>query len=203
MKISRPILHQMRQIGARKDVERQPLARLLDEGQLQLADDLTAGTVAPEEVARLDEVGLSRELVEDFGEDNIRRWAREAHVARVEADGPAGVGGALDQDGFEEGLRQVDVVARAGGFVGALRMIFVSVWRRLSGEAGEELSKQVSNPPYASDHDPTTKPSQTLRPPCYDTTACAPCACYLSRRFCILVPVRCLVGILSGNNQHC
>jgi len=120
VQIPRARFHQVRQVRSHEDVQRQALARLAVERETQFAHDLAAGAVAAEEVAGLDAVGAVEEGVVHGGDYDVGGGAREGDEGGVEAEGPAGVDGAAGEDGLEEGLREVDVVAGACGFVGAL-----------------------------------------------------------------------------------
>ena len=110
----------MGEICLEKYVERQPLARLLDEGDSKLADDLAARAVAAEKETGLDLVGFVGDFVADGADDDVWRWAGEGDEGGVEAQGPALENGAARQDRFEVGLREVDVVAGARGVVVSL-----------------------------------------------------------------------------------
>jgi hypothetical protein len=74
------------EICLQKDVEREPLARLLDEWDAELADDLAARAIAAKEETGLDLVCLVGHVVPDFaGDDAVWRWAGECEEAGVEA----------------------------------------------------------------------------------------------------------------------
>lgn len=74
----------------------------------------------------MDLVRLFRDLVVNLRDDDVRCRATETEESGVEAQGPALVDSSFCQDRFEERLREIDVVAGARRFVGALEKVNVS-----------------------------------------------------------------------------
>ena len=110
----------MREVRLDEDVEREALAWLADEGDVELADDAAAGAVAAEEEAGLDLVGVVQDVVADGGDYGAGGGAGAGEERVAEAKLPALGDGAADEDRFEEGLGEVDVGTGARGVVVAL-----------------------------------------------------------------------------------
>lgn len=72
MKISRSVLHKMREIRLDEYIESEALARLLDKWNAKLPDDLTASAITPKEEAGLDLVGVLADIVANFTDDHVR-----------------------------------------------------------------------------------------------------------------------------------
>jgi hypothetical protein len=117
-----PALDEVRHVGFEEHVHRQTLTRFLDERNIQLADDLAARPVAAKKEAGLDLVRLVGRVVADRADDDVWRvrGPREGQECRVEAESPPVMYRPPGEDRLELGLREVDVVARAGGVVVAL-----------------------------------------------------------------------------------
>ena len=93
------------------------MAGFLDQRYVELAHDLGTATVGAEEVLRADLVGVVGEGVGYEAEDCAGGFSDEGDDRGREANGPAISGGASSQDRLEVGLREIDVLAGAGGVV--------------------------------------------------------------------------------------
>ena len=92
-----------RQVDLDQDVYGQALAGFLDEGDLELAEDLAAGAVAAEKVLGADLVCVAGEVVSDgAGDDAVGLVSREGEKRSVEAVDPAEELGTLYDDWFED-----------------------------------------------------------------------------------------------------
>lgn len=94
-----------------EDIEGETLAGFLHQRDVELPHDLAAAAVCAEEVFGSDVVGCLADFVTDEGEDAAGGFAGEGDEGGAEADVPAFCGSTLDDDGLEDGLREVDVPA--------------------------------------------------------------------------------------------
>ena len=96
------------------------MLRLLDQGNVQFTDDDAAAAVGAEDIFGADLVGQVRGGVSDCAEDLVWCFAMDREEAGVEAACKAVRARVADENGLEEGLWEVDVVARAGRVVVSL-----------------------------------------------------------------------------------
>jgi len=69
VQIADAMLDEVAQVCLDETVDREALAGLLDERDLELSDDLGACAIAAEEILRLDSVGLAGDVVTNGAED--------------------------------------------------------------------------------------------------------------------------------------
>ena len=112
VKVTGAVLHQVRHVRAGQDVEREPLAGLLDERDVEVADDLAAGAIATEEKAGLDLVGALGDAIVDLADDDVGAGTLAVDELGVEDELPAVVGGVAGEDRLELRLREIHMVAR-------------------------------------------------------------------------------------------
>jgi hypothetical protein len=112
----------MFQIYFDQDIDGETLARLPDQWDLQLSQHLTPRAIAAEEVLGADLVELVGDVILDRAEDGARGFVLEREEGGVETSGKAIETCMADEDGFQDGLGDIDMVARAGRIVVALNM---------------------------------------------------------------------------------
>jgi hypothetical protein len=123
VQVAHSVLDHMSQIDLDQDIDGETLAGLLDQRDLQLSQHLTPRAIAAEEVLGADLVELVGDVILDGAEDGAGDFVLEREEGGVETRGEAIEARMADEDGFQDGLGDIDMVARAGRIVVALNML--------------------------------------------------------------------------------
>lgn len=105
------------QIHLDQHVQRQSLTGFLDQGNLQLSQNLASCPITTKQVLGSDEIFGLGQFVPDSTEDFAVVFLLEVDDAGSKPHIPTLSRGALKQDGLKKSLRQVNMVARSGSFI--------------------------------------------------------------------------------------